>query len=60
MPPMPFIELMEQTLTARRAKQPNVRSPHEGLALIEEECFELKIAVLKRQFKYRPEKALKG
>jgi hypothetical protein len=49
-----FRELVEKAIKANRAKHPPVRSPHEGLALIQEEVFELQTEVYRRRKKGDP------
>jgi hypothetical protein len=49
-----FRELVEKAIKANRAKHPPVRSPHEGLALIQEEVFELQTEVYRRRKKDDP------
>lgn len=49
-----FNDLVKKAIKANRAKHPKLRSPHEGLALLEEELAELREEVYKRKRKSDP------
>jgi len=46
-----FQKIVEKAIAANRGKHPAIRSPHEGLALIQEEVFELQQEVYSRKSK---------